>query len=89
MFSFPFIKGDKMTALTEPYSIVITKEMAEKFFSGEDPIGKLLTINNENDFLVTGVIENIPPNSSFQLDMAVSFKPPFDYPAPTIGPMFH
>lgn len=82
MFSFPFIKGDKMTALTEPYSIVITKEMAEKFFSGEDPIGKLLTINNENDFLVTGVIENIPPNSSFQFDMAVSFKPPFDYPRP-------
>ena len=82
MFNFPFIKGDKMTALTEPYSIVITKEMAEKFFLGEDPIGKLLIINNEHHFLVTGVIENIPPNSSFQFDMAVSFKPPFDYPRP-------
>ena len=82
MFSFPFLKGDKMTALSEPYSIVITKEMAEKFFSGEDPIGKMLTMNNENDFLVTGVIQNIPPNSSFQFDMAVSFNPPFHYPRP-------
>jgi putative ABC transport system permease protein len=82
IFSFPFIKGDKKTALMEPYSIVITKEMAEKFFSGEDPIGKLLTINNEHDLLVTGVIENIPPNSIFQFDMAVSFEPPFDYPRP-------
>jgi putative ABC transport system permease protein len=82
MFSFPFIKGDKMTALTEPYSIVITKEMAEKFFPGEDPVGKMLTMNNENDFLVTGVIQNILPNSSFQFDMAVSFNPPLDYPRP-------
>ena len=82
MFSFPFIKGDKMTALTEPYSIVITKEMAEKFFPGEDPVGKMLTMNNENDFLVTGVIQNIPPNSSLQFDMAVSFNPPLDYPRP-------
>jgi putative ABC transport system permease protein len=82
MFSFPFIKGDKNTALMEPYSVVITKEMAEKFFPGEDPVGKLLTMNNEHDFLVTGIIENIPPNSIFQFDMAVSFKPPFDYPRP-------
>jgi len=82
MFNFPFIKGDKKTALIEPYSIVITREMAEKFFSGEDPLGKQLTMNNENDLLVTGVIENIPHNSSFQFDMAVSFNPPFDYPRP-------
>ncbi len=82
MFSFPFIKGDKKTALVDPYSIVISKEMAEKFFSGEDPIGKMLIMNNENNFLVTGVIQNIPPNSSFQFDMAVSFNPPFDYPRP-------
>jgi putative ABC transport system permease protein len=82
MFSFPSIKGDKTTALMEPYSIVITEEMAEKFFPGEEPIGKLLTINNEHDFMVTGVTKNIPPNSIFQFDMAVSFKPPFDYPRP-------
>ncbi len=82
MFSFPFIKGDKRTALTEPYSIVITEEMAAKYFPDEEPIGKLLTINNEHDLFITGVIKNIPLNSSIQFDMAVSFKPPFDYPRP-------
>jgi putative ABC transport system permease protein len=79
MFSFPFVKGDKRTALTEPYSIVITKEMAAKYFPGEEPIGRLLTINNEHDLVITGVIKNIPLNSSMQFDMVVSFKPPFDY----------
>jgi len=82
MFSFPFIKGNKMTALTEPYSIVITEEMATKYFPGEEPIGRLLTINNEHDLEITGVIKNIPPNSFFQFEMVVSFKPPFYYPRP-------
>jgi putative ABC transport system permease protein len=82
MLSFPFIKGDKRTALKEPYSIVITEEMAAKYFPGEEPIGRSLTINNEHDLEITGVVKNIPLNSSFQFDMAVSFKPPFDYPRP-------
>lgn len=79
MFSFQFVKGDKKTALTEPYSIVITEEIAEKYFPDVEPIGKLLTINNEHDLQVTGVIKNIPSNSSMQFSTAVSNKAPFDY----------
>jgi putative ABC transport system permease protein len=74
MFTFPFIKGDKRTALTEPNSIVITEEIASKYFPDEEPMGKLLKIDNEYDYLITGVIKNIPPNSRFQFNMAVPQK---------------
>ena len=74
MFSFPFVKGDKRKALTEPYSTVISEETAAKYFPDEEPVGKLLTINNEHDFQVTGVIKNIPLNSSIQFKLAVAHK---------------
>ncbi len=81
MFTFPFVKGDKRTALTEPNSIVITEEIASKYFPDEEPMGKLLTIDNEYDYLITGVIRNIPPNSRFQFKMAVPQKEAmYDYP---------
>jgi len=81
MFTFPFVKGDKRTALTEPNSIVITEEIAAKYFPGEEPLGKLLIIDNEHDYLVTGVIKNIPPNSRIQFKMAVPQKEAmYDYP---------
>jgi len=74
MFTFPFIKGDKRTALTEPNSIVITEEIASKYFPDEEPMGKLLKIDNEYDYLITGVVKNTPPNSRFQFNMAVPQK---------------
>ena len=46
VFTIPFIKGDAKTALIEPNSIVITKDAARKYFGNEEPLGKLLTVNN-------------------------------------------
>jgi ABC-type antimicrobial peptide transport system permease subunit len=74
MFRFPFIQGDKSTALERPYSMVITEEMAKKYFDGEDPIGKILSANNRYDFVVTGVVDNPPPNSTLQFQMLVPFE---------------
>ncbi len=71
MFTFPFIKGDPETALENPHSIVITRATAVKYFAGEDPLGKILTLNHEYVFTVTGVIENLPHNSTLQFDMLV------------------
>lgn len=73
MFTFPFVQGDARTALSNPESIVLTEEMAAKYFGTEDPIGKTLNINNEYDFIVTGVIKNIPHNSHLQFDFLASF----------------
>jgi len=73
MFDFEFISGDIETALDEIYSIVITKEMAEKYFPDEDPMGKMLLLNDEYSFKVTAVINDIPVNSSFRFNFCIPF----------------
>jgi len=74
IFTFPFIKGNAATALSQPFSIVLTENFAEKYFGSEDPIGKMVKINNAFDFKVTGVINNAPSNSYQQFDFLVPFK---------------
>ncbi len=73
VFTLPFIQGDAKTALMEPHTIVLTKDMVHKYFNTEDPIGKLLKIDNEL-FKVTGVIDNIPANCHFHFDFFVSLS---------------
>jgi putative ABC transport system permease protein len=69
IFSFPFIKGNPEKALSDKYSIVLTEQMAQKYFGDEDPIGKVLHLAQlEGDFTVTGIIENIPMNSHLRFD---------------------
>ncbi|MGD9346345.1 MAG: ABC transporter permease [Candidatus Aminicenantes bacterium] len=74
VFSFNLLKGDPKDALVEPNTVVITEEMAEKYFGQEDPIGKNLRVHNETLYMVTGVIENIPKNSHFRPDFFASFS---------------
>ena len=75
MFTFQLIKGDKNIALKEPFSLVISEEMAEKYFGDEEPIGKTILVNNQYDFTVTGVMKNVPDNSYLQFDLLM----PYDY----------
>jgi ABC-type antimicrobial peptide transport system permease subunit len=74
MFSFPFIKGNPSTALSEPYSIVISEKMAEKYFGIENPLGKIITVSQKYSFQVTGVMKNIPRNSSLKADFFIPVK---------------
>jgi len=74
IFTFPLTMGDPSTALKEPFSIVITEEMADKYFGEDDPIGKTLTFENEHDFTITGIVEKIPQNSHFKFDFLASFE---------------
>ena len=69
MFRFPFIKGDPATALQDPHSIVFTENTAHKYFGDEDPMGKVLRVNNVADLKVTGVIKNLPLNTHMQFDL--------------------
>jgi len=73
MFTFPLIKGNPATALSDPNSIVLTEEMAEKYFGDENPIGKTIQADNEYDFLVSGVLKKIPDNSHLQFDFIIPF----------------
>lgn len=74
IFDYDLIKGDPKTALTEPFSIVLSESMAAKYFSDEDPLGKILRLNNTNNCKVTGIIEDHPPNTHIQYDFFVSLS---------------
>ncbi|MFT3934369.1 MAG: ABC transporter permease [Chitinophagaceae bacterium] len=74
VFSFHFLKGDPKTALAQPNTIVLTDEVAQRYFGNEDPIGKTLTYNNNWQFKVTGVIEKTPSNAHFHFDMLSSME---------------
>ncbi len=73
MFTFPLVKGDPVTALSDPLSIVLTEVMAAKYFGDEDPIGKTIKADNKWDFQVTGVMKNVPRNSHLQFDFLIPF----------------
>ncbi len=73
MFSFPLIKGDLSTALTEPHTVLITQETAARYFGDEDPLGKVLTFHNVYDLKVTGLLEDVPHNSHIKFDFLVPF----------------
>jgi len=73
VFSFPLTTGDPKTVLSEPYSLVISEKMAKKYFSEDNPVGKVLNIENWHDFRITGVLKNIPSNSHLQFDFLAPF----------------
>lgn len=73
-FTFPLFQGDIETALKDPFSIVISRDLAEKYFPDTDPMGHTIRINNENDYKVTGIIENCPANSHIQYNYLLSFS---------------
>ena len=70
VFTLPLIEGDARTALLHPYSVVITKAVAKKYFGNEDPIGKVLDFKDDKaGMTVTGVIDGVPDNSHFHFDL--------------------
>ncbi len=75
VFTFPLIKGDPETVLKEPYTAVLTDSIAEKYFGSEDPVGKTISINYQRDYKITGIVEDVPPNSHFTFDLLFSFAP--------------
>ncbi len=75
MFTFPLIHGNPETALNEPFSIVLTKELAQKYFDTDNPIGQSISVNNQYEFTVKGIVDEVPKNSWIQFDALV----PFDF----------
>ena len=71
IFTFPFVKGDPAAAMLEPDSIVLTESLASKYFGTEDPMGKTLIYDQDKDFVVRGVIADIPSNSDLRFDLFV------------------
>ena len=60
IFSFNMVAGDPQRALSTPFSVVLTESEAKRIFGNNDPMGKLLKINNKFDFTVTGIVKDVP-----------------------------
>ncbi len=73
IFSFDFIDGNPDSAFSDPYSVILTEDTAKKYFGIENPIGKILTVENIYDVRVIGLIKNIPENSTIQFDFLSPF----------------
>ncbi len=74
-FSVPVLRGDTRKGLTEPYSIMITPEVAKKYFGNADPINKTIILNNnKHEFKVTGIFNPFPANSHMHPDILLSFN---------------
>ena len=72
VFSWKMLYGNPHTALTAPYSIVLTKTVAQKFFGDANPVGQSLRADNTDNYLITGVMEDVPPNSQFTFNGLIS-----------------
>ena len=73
-FSFKLQRGNKDQVLQNPFSVVISQNIAKKYFGEKDPVGKTIRYNNTYDFIVTGVAGKIPSNSSIEFDFITSIS---------------
>jgi len=73
MFSFALIEGDLATLLDQPNNVVLTQSSKIKYFGDKEAIGQTLLVNGKN-FTITGIVEDVPRNSSIQFDFVASFS---------------
>jgi putative ABC transport system permease protein len=74
IFSFPLAAGNPQEALRDPYSIVLTPELALTLFGSENPMGKIVKVDGGESFHVTGVVREPPPNSQIRFRALASFS---------------
>jgi putative ABC transport system permease protein len=74
VFTFPLLTGNPYTALSQPHSIVLTETTALKIFATLDVIGKVVAFNDSRNYVVTGVLKNIPKNTHFKFEALVSYS---------------
>ncbi len=77
IFSFSVIHGDPAQALQDKYSALITEKIAQKYFNNANPVGELLPIQRGEEiqnYTITGIIKNVPKNSTIQFDVLLPFE---------------
>ncbi len=73
MFSYPVTRGKSTGALAEPNTAVLTESAAKKYFGTEDPIGKVISRNKEEDYTITAVVADMPMNTHLKFEVLLSF----------------
>ena len=74
MFQYPFLQGNPQSVFNDPFSIVLTQSTAKALFGNEIPLGRMVRFDNERELKVTGVLKDLPANSTFQFNFLVPFS---------------
>jgi len=74
VFTLKTLEGNPQTALKDPFSVMLTEDVAKKYFGNEDPMNKVIKVNNQFDVKVTGIYKGFPENSFMHPDILVSFN---------------
>jgi len=74
MFSFSLVKGDPKTALNDPYSVLLTENLAKKIFGNDDAMGKIIKVENDENYKVSGILKDLPNNTQFDFEFLMSYE---------------
>jgi len=80
MFSYPLVTGNLPSPLEQPFQVLITQELATRLFGNNDPVGQTINYNNRFDFVVNGILQNIPENTHMKFDMLASMMKSSPWP---------
>lgn len=80
LFTWKFKSGNSSEVMSYPQSIVLTESLAQSLFGAADPMGKTIKLDDETDYQVTGILEDVPANSSLEFEYII----PFDLSSPDI-----
>lgn len=75
VFDLPAVQGDRGAALAAGGKLLVTERIARKYFGDAPPVGRVVTIDRDTDFIVVGVLRDVPPNSHLDLDIVALFEP--------------
>ena len=78
VFTIPLLRGNPKTALNRAFTVVISQEMARRYFGDEDPMGQVLSTSGSWEFTVTGVMEDPPPTTHLPFDFLLSMQTYYD-----------
>jgi ABC-type antimicrobial peptide transport system permease subunit len=78
MFSFPLVRGNAATALKDRHSIILTESLAKSLFGKDDPMGKIIKVNNKDNLTVTGIAKDLPNNTRFNFEYLVPWVYEFE-----------
>lgn len=74
VFSVPLLRGVDSLVLKEPFTVALSETMVGKMFGDEDPMGKIILMNDDTEFKVTGIFQDFPENSHMNFDVLYSFE---------------
>jgi len=74
IFTFKYTAGSNGKSLNQPGTMIISEKTAKKYFGNENPIGKIVKVSNEYDYVITAVIEDMPANSHFTFDIFIDTR---------------